>query len=140
MKRKMELESEVKLSKVVNPPRKNKVPLKEELLIQLKELEEKYDALEKKSKIDVQMLQTKNAALEDTNKKFADEVKTLIQKVQNLEAENEMQFQCYECNFVAKSKPVIKHHLYEKHAWQINLDSDELDMSAGPRFCRKCDY
>ena len=140
MKRKMELESEVKLSKVVNPPRKNKVPLKEELLIQLKELEEKYDALEKKSKIDVQMLQTKNAALEDTNKKFADEVKTLIQKVQNLEAENEMQFQCYECNFVAKNKPVIKHHLYEKHAWQINLDSDELDMSAGPRFCRKCDY
>ena len=92
MKRKMELESEVKLSKVVNPPRKNKVPLKEELLIQLKELEEKYDALEKKSKIDVQMLQTKIAALEDTNKKFANEVKTLIQKVQNLEAEKKCSF------------------------------------------------
>ena len=149
MKRKVELESEVKLSKVVNPPRKNKVPLKEELLIQVKELQEKYDALEKKSKIDIETLQTENTALEDANKKFADEVKTLIQNVQNLEAEkesfsksteNENQFKCYECSFVANEKSLIKQHLYEKHAWQIDQDSDELDMSAGPRFCRKCDY
>ena len=45
MKKKVELESEVKLSKVVNPPKKCKVPLKEELLMHLKELQEKHDNL-----------------------------------------------------------------------------------------------
>ena len=56
MKKKVELESEVKLSKVVNPPKKSKVPLKEELLIHIKELQETYDNLEKKSVIDIEII------------------------------------------------------------------------------------
>ena len=145
MKKKVELESEVKLSKVVNPPKKSKVPLKEELLIHIKELQEKYDNLEKKSEIDIEIIET----LKNANKKLSEEVKTLLQEVQNVKnkkqqfsktTENEMHLKCYECSFVSSETSLIKHHLSEKHGWQINLEGDELEMSAGPRFCKKCDY
>ena len=85
MKKKVELESEVKLSKVVNPPKKSKVPLKEELLIHIKELQEKYDNLEKKSVIDIEIIET----LKNANKKLSEEVKTLLQEVQNVKDEKQ---------------------------------------------------
>ena len=72
------------------------------------------------------------------------------QRVQNLEAENNslsktsqtegVEFKCYECDFGTKQKSVLKCHLYDKHEWQKDQQSEELDMSVGPRFCRKCDY
>ena len=127
MKKKVELESEVKLSKVVNPPKKSKVPLKEELLMHLKELQEKHDNLEKKSEIDIEIIET----LKNANKKLSEEVKTLLQEVQNSKeekqqfsktTENEMHLKCYECSFVSSETSVIKHHLSEKHGWEINLE------------------
>ena len=44
MKRKVVLVTEAKVNNVINPSRKTKVPLKEELLRELKELKERYIA------------------------------------------------------------------------------------------------
>ena len=46
-----------------------------------------------------------------------------------------MHLKCYECSFVSSEKSVIKHHLFDKHGWQINQEGDELEIGAGPRFC-----
>ena len=88
MKRRVGLESEAKLSKVKSPSKRNKVPLKGDLIEELRELKEKYFALEEKSKKDIRVLEIENKMLKDTNKKFSDEVKSHIERLQNLEAEN----------------------------------------------------
>ena len=31
-------------------------------------------------------------------------------------------------------------HLFDRHAWKNDQDSEPLDLSVGPRFCSKCDY
>ena len=87
MKRKKVMESEAKLSKVQSPSRKNNVFLKGEFIEELKEAKEKYLALEEKSKENIKKLETENSILKNTNKKLSDEIKSLEQKVQNLEAE-----------------------------------------------------
>ena len=50
-------------------------------MLHLKELQEKYNDLEKKSDIDIEIIQT----LQHANKKLSEEVKTVFQVVQNLE-------------------------------------------------------
>ena len=60
IKRKAVLESEAKLSNVSKPSRKNNATLKEDLVIELKELKEKYIVSEEKSKNDMTMLETEN--------------------------------------------------------------------------------
>ena len=80
------MESDAKLSKVQSPSRKNNAPLKGEIIEELKEVKEKYLALEEKSKEDIKRLEAENLMLKDTNTKLSDEAKSLKQKVQKLEA------------------------------------------------------
>ena len=90
MKKKMELESESesKLTKVIHPSKKNKVTLKADLITELNDFKERYIALEEKYKKDIEILETENTKLKEANKTFSDEVNSLKQRVQNLEAEN----------------------------------------------------
>ena len=69
IKRKAVLESEAKLSNVSKPSRKNNAPLKGDLVIELKELKEKYIALEEKSKNDNTMLETENKKTQGNQQK-----------------------------------------------------------------------
>ena len=137
------MESKANLSNLQSPSRKNNVPLKGELIEELKEVKEKYLALEEKSKDDIKRLETENLMLKETKKNLYDEVGSLKQKVQNLEEEkmthkkSAINFKCYECNFEASEKSVLQCHLYDKHAWK---NSEDLDLSVGPRYCNKCEY
>ena len=144
LKRKIEFESGAKLSKVIDPPRKNKQTLKADLITELSDLKEKYTALEEKSQKEIKKLENENAKLKDTNKKFSDEVKSLKERVQNLESGNQLKsadnFKCYECIFEASSKPLLMCNLFDRHAWKNDQNSEALDLSVGPRFCSKCDY
>ena len=135
IKRKAVLESEAKLSNVSKPSRKNNAPLKGDLVIELKELKEKYIALEEKSKSDMTMLETENKTLKEINKKILDELNSLKQSRENYE-----NLICYECSFKTSEKAVLKCHIYDKHAWQKDYNSEELDLDVGPRYCCKCDY
>ena len=80
IKRKVDLESEAKISKV-NAHRKNDLPLKNDLIIEVKELQEKHKKLEEESKRAVEKLKITNKNLEDSNKKLLEEVKLLKQQV-----------------------------------------------------------
>ena len=68
IKRKVELESDVKLNKI-NANRKNKIPMKNDLMIEIKELQEKYTELEEKSEKDIEILKVRNKDIEGSNKK-----------------------------------------------------------------------
>ena len=149
MKRKIDFDSGAKLSKVIDPPRKNKQVLKADLLTELSDFKEKYTALEEKSQKDMKKLENENTKLKDTNKKLSDEVNFLKERVQNVEAQNSLvskrlisadKFKCYECDFEASSKPLLMCHLFDRHAWKNDQNSEALDLSVGPRFCSKCDY
>ena len=133
MKRKVVIDTDAKLNNVIKPSRKIKVPLKEDLLRELEELKEKYIALEEKAKKDIEMLKTENKTLKNINKRFSDELNSLKQNG----AQN---FRCYECTFETSEKSVLKCHIYDKHAWKKDYNSEELDLTVGPRFCSKCEY
>ena len=49
-------------------------------------------------------------------------------------------FKCYECSFETHKKSVLISHLFDSHAWKSDQNGEELDLSIGPRFCRKCHY
>ena len=74
MKKKIELESEAKLTKVINPPKKNKVTLKADLITELNDFKERYIALEEKYKKDIEILETENTKLKEANKTFSGKV------------------------------------------------------------------
>ena len=79
------------------------------------------------------MLKTENKTLKNINKKFSDELNSLKQNG----AQN---FRCYEYTFETSEKSVLKCHIYDKHAWKKDYNSEELDLTVGPRFCTKCEY
>ena len=115
IKRKVVLVTEAKVNNVINPSRKTKVPLKEELLKELKELKEKYIALEEKSKNDMEVLKAENKTLKDINKKFSDELNSLKNiMIEILDAMNVVLKKSCE-------KLVLKCHIYDKHAWKKRL-------------------
>ena len=127
LKKKMEIQSEVELTKVIKPFIENKVTLKADLITELNDFKERYIALEEKYKKDIEFLETENTKLKEANKTFSDEVNSLKQRVQNLEAENLLVsketksgefFKCYECSFETHQKSVLLCHLFDKHAWK----------------------
>ena len=134
IRRKVELESESKLNKI-NTNRKSKLPLKNDLMIEVKELQEKYKELEEKSEREMEILKITNKNLEESNKKLIEKLESLKQQVPN-----GTDMKCYECDFYTGDKVTLKVHLWEKHSWSKYPEDEELDMSAGPRYCRKCEY
>jgi hypothetical protein len=49
-----------------------------------------------------------------------------------------MYLRCNEGNFEASNNTELGCHQSKKHGWKQNQDN--LDMSEGPRYCKKCDY
>ena len=110
MKKKIEL-VEAKPNKVngVNAVSKKKVPLKAEIMIQMKELQERFDSLQKENKENIESLKEANKALE----KYVEVIKNLKQRVhleevkkmqtQETQTETGMHLKCNECNFEASN-------------------------------------
>ena len=71
------VESESKTKTKVNTVGKTKPPLKGELIIQLKELQEKFDDLENKSNENIESLEQENETLKSINKNNVEVIKSL---------------------------------------------------------------
>ena len=57
---------------------------------------------------------------------------------QETDTEPEIHLKCNECNFKASNNSELSWHQNKNHGWPQN--TDDLDMSEGPRSCNKCDY
>ena len=112
---------------------KTKVPLKADIILQLKELEEKYKDLEA------------------INLKYLDKINFLQDKLNTLEKDKQLstnhtqkesglEQKCRECNFEASSESEFSLHMAKTHGWLYDQNSDDLDCSEGIRDCRRCEY
>ena len=101
-----------KLDVVDSKASKSKVPLKAELIIQLKELQDSFDALKA------------------TNIKNLDTINILQNRIEALERDK------YESQKEAKTEDKLTLHNDNNH----DMCPDDLDSSEGVRYCKRCDY
>ena len=144
------LENKCKASKVGESTFKSKQPLKKDLVVQLSDLQNKFNLLEK----NFQDLQVENEALQKDNHEKLELIKSLNTKIACISKEDDMvgketketqtvrgiELKCCECDFEAETSPELSSHLSEKHGWSEHQKINELDMGAGPRYCKKCNF
>ena len=137
---------ETKLSKA-SEACKTKEPLKKDLIIQLTKLQEKYDNLEN----EFRDLGKENEALKIKNNENSEKIKGMQKTIENFEKDattttkhtqtvRGMDLKCIECNFEALTNTELSWHMGEIHGWSDDQKNEEIDMSAGPRYCSKCDF
>ena len=105
-----------KLEKVEQKVIKTKVPLKADVIIQLKELEEKYKELEAKN----QKYLEKIEVLQERIKAFFAEKQTMTKYTQT---ESGFELKCSECNFEASSDSEFNCYMEKIHGWLSSDDS-----------------
>ena len=125
----------------------SKQPLKKDLICQLSDLQSRFASLEKNFK-DVE---DQNKALETKNDENLKLIQSLKKRLECMTNEKEMvaketqtvrgiELNCNECNFEAPTSTEFSSHLGEIHGWSEDQIRDELDMAAGPRYCKKCEF
>ena len=112
---------------------KTKVPLKADLILQLKELEERYKKLEATNLKHLEKIDF----LQERIKTFEKEQQTLTNYTQT---ESALELKCSNCNFEASSESEFCMHMGNTHGLSNDKSSDDLDSSAGIRYCRRCEY
>ena len=122
-----------KLEKVEVKTVTTKPPLKADLVIQIKHLQDRYNALEKEN--------TKNLEIiEILKQKIKSKEKGSITVPKETQTDNAQELKCSECNFEASNDSELNWHMGKVHGWPISPSSDDLDYSAGPVDCKRCDY
>ena len=124
IKRKIEIASNVT---------KSKAPLKADLIVQHKELQEKFDDLEAANKKNLEIIQDLKEKIESLEKD-----KNIESKETQVDMGGELK--CNECNFQATSDSEFSWHMAENHGWSHDQSQEDLDSSEGVRYCRRCDY
>ena len=125
MKRKIEL--------VDSNHMNSKTTLKGDLVIQLKQLQDDFNALEA------------------SNKKNLEKIKCLQEKIKTMESEKQtspketqtehgLELKCDECNFEATNQLELSWHMDKIHGWSQNQNADDLDSTEGLRDCPRCEY
>ena len=120
MKRKIELLDS-------NPSVKKKVPLKVEICAQLKNLQEKYGALEKENnwnKAIINQLELKVKQFEENNSSKVDK----LPELHSVSVQTEEIIVCHKCDFEAEDKYDLDAHTYTEHSSDNYLT------------CRYCEY
>ena len=130
MKRKFEPNSsKVKDEKAI----KQKAPLKADLIIQLKELQEnfsKLEAINSKNLETIRDLQAKVVALEK------EKCDTLKQTQNGIISE----LVCRDCDYKAYKDSELSLHMENVHGGSHERSDEDLDSSQGFRVCNRCDY
>ena len=137
MKNKMLIETKPgikrKLEKLEVKPLTTKAPLKADLILQLKQLQDSFNALEETNRNNletIKFLEEKIESMEKKRKKIPKETQT----------ENAHELKCSECNFEASNNSEFNWHMGKSHGWPLNQSSEDLDYSAGPVDCKRCEY
>ena len=125
MKRKIEL-NDTKANNVVNNRAKTaikpKAPLKADLIVKMKELQDKFDTLKIENIKNIDALEMASEVHEETNKMNLEIIKQLRDKLNQFETEKEpnTNMKCEECDFMTRSKTELSWHLCEDHGWPLD--------------------
>ena len=122
-----------KIELVNSNPNNSKTPLKADLVIQLKQLQDDFNALEA------------------SNKKNLEKIKCLQEKIKTIESEKQtspketqtehgLELKCDECNFETTNQLELSWHMEKIHGWSQDLNTDDLDSTGGFRDCPRCEY
>ena len=103
-----------KLNEVI----KRKAPLKADVIVQLKELQFKFDAVENKHIENLEVIKI----LRERINHFENSTETAVKETQT---ETAFCLKCKECSFEASSKAKLSWHLSKYHGWSH-------DLSEGP--------
>ena len=136
-----------KASKVVDTSFKTKQPLKKDLILQLSDLQNRFDSLER----NFQDVKGENKVLETKNDENLKIIQSLNKRLECITKDKEMvaketqtvrgiELNCKECDFEAPTSTELSFHLNEIHGWSEDQIRDKLDMAAGPRYCKKCEF
>ena len=141
------VESESKTKTKVNTVGKTKPPLKGELIIQLKELQEKFDDLENKSKENIKSLEQENETLKSINKNNVEVIKSLKERVglPNDQELDELDMSegpryCVKCDYQAEDGYDLDAHTWSEHEEDAS-EIDGLTTKSKGKFleCNFCD-
>ena len=137
MKQKIQTETKTgikrKLEKVEVKTIKTKTPLKADLIVQLKKLQDNFDTLEEANTKNIEKIKFLEEKVESLEKEK-------IRKSKETQTENSQELKCSECNFEASNDSELNWHMGKIHGWPLNQSTGDLDYSAGPIDCKRCDY
>ena len=107
--------------------------MKADLSLQLKELEKRYKKLEATNLKHLEKIDF----LQERKKTFEKEKETLPNYTRT---ESGLELKCSKSNFEASSESEFCMHMGNIHGLSHDKSSDDLDSSAGIRYCRRCEY
>ena len=132
MKQKIQTETKTgikrKLEKVEVKTIKTKTPLKADLIVQLKKLQDNFDTLEEANTKNIEKIKFLEEKVESLEKEK-------IRKSKETQTENSQELKCSECNFKASNDSELNWHMGKIHGWPLNQSTGDLDYSAGPIDC-----
>jgi hypothetical protein len=111
---------DIKVKKVDNTVKVKKSTTKAELICQLEELHQKYDALKNENPKNIAVI----ASLKENNAVFKKSSGACAKETQT---ENDFSLKCIECNFESISTEEWKWHMYENHGWPNIVEVCEND-------------
>ena len=136
MKHKMPIETKPgikrKLEKVEIKTIK-KTPLKADLIVQLKQLQDSFNALEEANIKNLEIIKFLTEKIEGLEKR-----RKMISK--ETQSEDVQELKCSECYFRALNDSDLNRHMENSHGWSVNQSTDNLDYSSGPIDCKRCEY
>ena len=124
-----------------------KVQTKADLLLQVKDLQQAYGALEEINKKGTQLIENLELQVETLEKEMQSmknipKEKEMIFK--QTQTETDVTFKCEECNFEGETERELGWHMGKNHRWPSEKKSEDMDISDisedRPRNCEKCNY
>ena len=137
------ISKEVKVKRVDTNLKLKKAPTKSELELQVKDLLQANDALEKSNRQKIELLESFGGKIENLERQidYLSCKETMICKETQTEAG--INTKCDECNFEAESERELGWHMGRSHGWSSVQKGDSMDislLSTDPRNCEKCGY
>jgi len=122
-----------KLEKVDVKNITTKAPLKADLVLKIKHLQDSYNDLEKENTKNLEIIETLKQKIKSMEKRS-------MAVPKETQTDNNQELKCSECNFEASNVSELNWHMGKVHGWPLSQSSDDLDYSAGPIDCKRCDY
>ena len=137
------ISKEVKVKRVETNLKVKKAPTKLDLELQVKNLQEANDALEKSLRKKIELIENFEGKINNLEEQidYLSCKETMLSK--ETQTETDIDLKCEECNFEGESQRELGWHMGRIHGWPSDQKADSMDislLSTDPRNCEKCGY